>query len=71
VDIRPFTIDDVPEAQLADLRHRITATKWPDPEVDPSQGVQLDVIQSLARYWSADSTSTLSMCAPSTRTRCR
>ena len=37
MDIRPFTID-VPEEQLADLRRRITATKWPDREVDPDPG---------------------------------
>ena len=46
-DIRPFTFD-VPEAQLDDLRRRITATKWPDRETDPSQGVRLETIQALA-----------------------
>src|SRR3954447_25158135 len=49
-DIRPFTID-VPEGELADLRDRVTATKWPDREVDSSQGVALDTIQALAGYW--------------------
>ncbi len=50
--IRPFRID-VPEEQLADLRRRITATRWPDRETvaDPSQGVQLKTVQQLARYW--------------------
>jgi Epoxide hydrolase N terminus len=38
--IRPFTIDTSDE-QLEDLRNRINATRWPDPETDPSQGVQL------------------------------
>ena len=52
-DVRPFTID-VSEAQLADLRRRINATKWPDRETEPSQGVQLDTIQALARYWATD-----------------
>jgi pimeloyl-ACP methyl ester carboxylesterase len=52
-DIREFTID-VSEEQLADLRRRIDATKWPDREVDPSQGVQLEVIQALADYWATD-----------------
>ena len=52
-DIRPFTID-VPEEQLDDLRRRITATKWPDREVDPSQGVQLDVDPGAGRYWATD-----------------
>ena len=31
--IRPFTIE-TPEADLDDLRARISATKWPDREVD-------------------------------------
>src|SRR3954447_9971635 len=52
-DIRPFTFD-VPEEQLVDLRGRIGATKWPDREVDPSQGVQLETIQALASYWATD-----------------
>ena len=52
-DIRPFTID-VPEEQLDDLRRRITATKWPDRETDPSQGVRLETIQALADYWATD-----------------
>ena len=51
--IRPFTID-VPEEQIADLSSRIKATKWPDREVDPSQGVQLDTIRALADYWSTN-----------------
>ncbi len=46
-DVREFTID-VPEEQLEDLRHRINATRWPDREVDPSQGVRLETIQALA-----------------------
>src|SRR5690242_19366954 len=53
MDIRTFTID-VPEEQLVDMRRRIAATKWPDREVDSTQGVQLDVIQALARYWATD-----------------
>jgi pimeloyl-ACP methyl ester carboxylesterase len=48
--IRPFRID-TPEEQLEDLRNRITATRWPDREVDPSQGVRLETIQALANYW--------------------
>jgi pimeloyl-ACP methyl ester carboxylesterase len=38
---------------LADLRQRIKATKWPDREQvsDPSQGVQLVMMQKLADYW--------------------
>lgn len=50
--IRPFHIH-VPEAQLADLRKRITDTRWPDKEPvnDASQGVQLATMQSLLKYW--------------------
>ena len=50
--IRPFRID-VPEADLAELRRRINATRWPDKETvnDSSQGVQLAMMQSLAAYW--------------------
>jgi hypothetical protein len=50
--IRPFKVK-VPEAQLAELRRRIVATQWPEPEPvpDASQGVQLATMQKLAHYW--------------------
>jgi pimeloyl-ACP methyl ester carboxylesterase len=53
--IRPFRFN-VPEQQLADLRRRIAATRWPDREtvMDESQGVQLATIKELARYWATD-----------------
>ena len=53
--IRPFTID-IPEADLADLRARIAATRWPEKEgvEDASQGVQLATMQALARYWETE-----------------
>jgi pimeloyl-ACP methyl ester carboxylesterase len=51
--IRPFTFE-VSEEELADLRRRINATRWPDRETDPSQGVRLDTIKALARYWATD-----------------
>lgn len=53
--IRPFRVN-VPEAALAALRRRINETKWPERETvtDPSQGVQLETIQKLARYWATD-----------------
>ena len=35
-------------------RSRVETTKWPDRETDPSQGVQLDMIQALASYWASD-----------------
>jgi pimeloyl-ACP methyl ester carboxylesterase len=51
--IRPFTIPEVPEAELDELRARIARTRWPTTELvaDRSQGVQLATIQELARYW--------------------
>jgi pimeloyl-ACP methyl ester carboxylesterase len=54
-EINPFRID-VPEEQLAELRRRIAAVRWPSRELvaDRSQGVQLAAIQELARYWQAD-----------------
>jgi pimeloyl-ACP methyl ester carboxylesterase len=51
--IRPFQID-VPQEQLDELRHRIVATRWPDRETHPSQGVRLETIQALAAYWATD-----------------
>ncbi len=53
--IRPFRIN-VPEEDLADLRRRIAATRWPDKETvaDQSQGVQLATMQELARSWATD-----------------
>jgi pimeloyl-ACP methyl ester carboxylesterase len=55
VDIRPFQVN-VPEEQLAELRRRIEATRWPSQELvaDRSQGVQLATLQALARYWTTD-----------------
>ena len=52
-EIRPFSVE-VSEAELTDLRSRIKATRWPDRETDPSQGVRLDTIQALAAYWATD-----------------
>src|SRR3954453_13947044 len=52
-EISPFNID-VSEEELADLRDRINATRWPDRETDATQGVQLATIQALAQYWATD-----------------
>jgi pimeloyl-ACP methyl ester carboxylesterase len=54
-EIRPFHVD-VPEEDLADLRRRIAATRWPEQETvaDQSQGVQLATIQALASYWATE-----------------
>jgi pimeloyl-ACP methyl ester carboxylesterase len=53
--IHPFRIE-VPEEQLAELRRRLAATRWPSRELvgDRSQGVQLPTIQALARFWATD-----------------
>src|SRR5262245_45473193 len=53
--IRPFQVD-VPEAELIELRRRINATRWPEPETvtDSSQGPKLATVQKLARYWGTD-----------------
>jgi pimeloyl-ACP methyl ester carboxylesterase len=53
--IRPFRVN-VPEAELTELRRRVSATRWPErePVADISQGVQLATIQKLARYWTTE-----------------
>ena len=45
-----------PEAELTELRRRISATRWPDRETvpDETQGVQLATVQNLARYWATE-----------------
>src|SRR5262245_55467555 len=50
--IRPFTVN-VPEADLVDLRRRIKATRFPEPETvaDASQGVQLATMRKVASHW--------------------
>lgn len=54
--VRPFQVIQVPDAELAELRRRINATKWPERETvpDASQGVRLETMQKLARYWATD-----------------
>ncbi len=53
--IRPFRVD-IREEDIADLRRRLDATRWPTMELVPdrSQGVQLATIQELARYWASE-----------------
>ena len=53
--IHPFKVS-FPEAELTELRRRVTATRWPERETvtDDSQGVPLTMMQDLARYWAAD-----------------
>jgi epoxide hydrolase len=48
--IEPFN-PVVPEGELEDLRLRLRATRWPEAETDPSQGVALGVLQELCAYW--------------------
>jgi pimeloyl-ACP methyl ester carboxylesterase len=50
--IRPFSYRATDD-ELADLKRRIAATRWPSRELvnDASQGVQLATIQKLADYW--------------------
>jgi pimeloyl-ACP methyl ester carboxylesterase len=54
-EVRPFRVD-MPEEAIADLRRRIAATRWPERETvtDDSQGVRLEMMQDLARYWGSD-----------------
>jgi pimeloyl-ACP methyl ester carboxylesterase len=53
--IRPFRVG-FSEAELTDLRRRVTATRWPERETvaDDSQGVPLKTMQDLARHWATD-----------------
>ena len=53
--VRPFNVH-FPDADLADLRKRVKATKFPERETvaDDSQGVQLATVQALAAYWAKD-----------------
>jgi pimeloyl-ACP methyl ester carboxylesterase len=53
--IRPFEVR-VPDEDLAELRRRIAAARWPSQELvtDRSQGVQLATTRELARYWTTE-----------------
>ena len=53
--IRPFTFRASDE-ELAELKRRILATRWPGKETvtDDTQGVQLATAQKLARYWATE-----------------
>src|SRR3546814_15461594 len=53
--IRPFQFH-ASEEDLTDLKRRIAATRWPDPETvnDDTQGVQLATWQKLARHWASE-----------------
>lgn len=51
----PFRVD-IPDETLADLRERLTRTRWPEPETvdDWSQGVPLAYLRELCAYWASD-----------------
>lgn len=53
--IRPFRVN-FPEKEVAELRRRIAATRWPSRELvsDRSQGVQLATLKALVRYWGTE-----------------
>jgi pimeloyl-ACP methyl ester carboxylesterase len=53
--IHPFEVN-IPEAELTELRRRISAMRWPDRETvtDQSEGPQLATMQKLARYWETE-----------------
>ncbi|HEY4610014.1 MAG TPA: epoxide hydrolase N-terminal domain-containing protein, partial [Ilumatobacteraceae bacterium] len=52
VTVRPFRID-VADAVLDDLHRRLNLTRWPEAEAvdDWSQGVPLEWMQDMCRYW--------------------
>lgn len=43
----------ITDEQIEDLRRRLAATRWPEPETvdDWSQGIPLDYVRELAEYW--------------------
>jgi pimeloyl-ACP methyl ester carboxylesterase len=53
--VRPFRVG-FSDAEISDLRRRITATRWPERETvtDDSQGVPLEMMQQLADHWATD-----------------
>jgi pimeloyl-ACP methyl ester carboxylesterase len=53
--IRPFHIN-IPERDLADLRRRLAAARWPEKETvaDDSQGVPLATMRELVRHWQTE-----------------
>ncbi len=53
--LRPFHVN-FSAADVADLRRRVQATRWPERETvnDASQGVQFNTMRKLANYWGTD-----------------
>jgi pimeloyl-ACP methyl ester carboxylesterase len=54
-ELRTFRVE-VGEDQLTQLKDRLRATRWPDPETvgDWSQGAPLAYVNELCRYWSEE-----------------
>jgi pimeloyl-ACP methyl ester carboxylesterase len=52
VALRPFEVR-FPEADLADLRRRVAATRLPaeEPQADTPPGLRLDTLRKLVHYW--------------------
>jgi pimeloyl-ACP methyl ester carboxylesterase len=52
VSITPFRIE-IPDAELADLKSRLAATRWPDqlPSEPWARGVPVAYLKELAAYW--------------------
>src|SRR3954470_17915683 len=50
--IRPFRAN-IPEDDVAELRRRVVATRWPARETvdDQSQGIPLGKLKPLVQYW--------------------
>lgn len=53
--VRPFTVE-FPRSDLDDLSRRLKATRWPEKETvaDATQGVRLETMRELVRYWGED-----------------
>ncbi|MGY1652896.1 epoxide hydrolase family protein [Geodermatophilus sp. SYSU D01119] len=53
--LTPFTVD-VPAEEVDDLRRRLRGTRWPDAATagDWSQGVPLDWLREVCRYWAEE-----------------
>lgn len=53
--IRPFRIA-VPDADLDDLKQRLSRARWPEPECvdDWTQGIPLSYTRDLAEYWATE-----------------
>jgi epoxide hydrolase len=54
-EIRPFTVR-IAQAQLDELRERLSHTRWPEepPGVGWSSGAPLAEVEALVEYWRAE-----------------